>query len=230
MSIQLHNFFHSVLKMPHYSNQHQSGGVRHTNHEDALTELLVKEGYSEDFNKSKYVKLKRSSVIQAADLEGEERQKFLENILPDMLEGTFIRQPAGSQSFPDFLIKDFGGRFILVEAKSGGGVSPVWNDSRPRKDSIYIMSSGVYDKSTIWLGQDWITYDQTIVLDQLYKDIEKLVYETNEKLKTLDTFNRGFQFYSRKKHQQGGKSTNTDPFRHPDREKCENNVLEFTKG
>lgn len=240
MSTQLHSFFNEVLTMPHWANQHSGGRARVDSHEEELANELVKAGFTQDIQLSKvtgangkskkvlkYPKLKKQNLLKALDLSGTSKQAAIDALVPGMVAGTFIRQPAGSQSFPDFLIKDFSGSYVVVEAKSGSGTGPVWNDSLPRKDSIYVMSSGKHNKSTIWLGQDWLSNEQNTIFDQLYADIDLLVKTANKKLKDCDALKRGFQFYSRKKHQQGGKVQFTDPFRHPDRAQCEDNVLKF---
>lgn len=242
MSQQLFNFLTAVQQMPHWANQHSSGRKRVDSHEEALSAELVSAGFREviqttmDTNKNgkpkkilQYPKLKKQALLKAIDLVGQERQDAISKLVPRMEVGTFIRQPAGSQSFPDYLICDFTGQFVVVEAKSGRGPNPVWNDSRPRKDSIYIMSSGKYNKSTFWLGQDWLTDEQNDIFVNLYKRIDEEIKNANKQLKDTDTLKRGFQFYSRKKHQQGGLVEFTDPFRHPDKNKCEKNVLEFAK-
>lgn len=240
MSQQLHDFLKAVQAMPHWANQHSGGKKRVDSHEEALTTELVNAGFTEEIqtimgtNKNgkpkkllKYPKLKKQALLKSIDLTGQARQSAIAKLVPGMAKGSFIRQPAGSQSFPDYLICDFSGNFVVIEAKSGRGPNPVWNDSRPRKDSIYIMSSGKYNKSTFWLGQDWLTQEQDAIFVNLYKIIDEAVKDANKRLKDIDVLNRGFQFYSRKKHQQGGLVEFTDPFRHPDKDKCEQNVLTF---
>ena len=242
MSAKLHQWLANVLAMPHWSNQHAASGTRHNSHEDALARELDAIGFQEDIHVSfpsgqtkkkkkvlKYPALKRAALMRAAQLTGSARQKAIASLVPGMVPGTYIRQPAGSQSFPDFLICDFSGKFVLVEAKSGSGGNPVWNDSLPKKDSIYIMSSGKYDRTTCWLGQDWISDAELAIFDNLYHIIDAAVVQANQQLKTLDHFHRGWQFYSRKKHQQGGLVEWTDPYRHADQLQCEANALAFAK-
>lgn len=240
MSQQLQNFFKAVQSMPHWANQHSSGRTRIDSHEVALANELITAGYTEEIQTTyglnskgkkkkilKYQKLKKDALLRAVNKTGTVRQQHIQSLVPTMSPGTFIRQPAGSQSFPDFLICDFSGTFVVIEAKSGRGAEPVWNDSLPREDAIYIMSSGKHNSSTFWLGQDWLAPAEYAIFDQLYKDINLLVNNANQQLKLSNTFKRGFQFYSRKKHQQGGGKVYTDPFTHTDRSRCENNVLTF---
>lgn len=232
----------AVLKMPHWSNQHAASGRRYNSHEDALADELDRVGYQEqiqaqtvttDKGKRKtvltYPALGKNSLLRALKKLGADRQAAILALVPGMAAGTYIRQPSGSQSFPDFLIRDFSGTFVVVEAKSGSGVSPTWNDSLPKADCIYIMSSGKHAQTTCWLGQDWISDPEVQTFESLYKTIDNVVLRTNQLLKTMDQHRRGWQFYSRKKHQQTGTYHYTDPYRHQDRMKCEQNVLNFAK-
>jgi len=242
MSIQLEKFIQNSLAMPHWANQHTGSGGRHSNHEDALANLLVAQGYVEilqttmSINKNgkpkkilTFPKLKKNALLRAIKYTGTKRQTDILSLVPGMAPGTFIRQPAGSQSFPDFLIQDFSGTFVVVEAKSGGGANPVWNDSLPKEDAIYIMSSGKYNATTVWLGQDWLCSKEQAIFDQLYATIDQAVNLANVQLANLNTYLRGWKFYSRKKHEQCGPVIYTDPFRHPDKLKCETNALLFAK-
>lgn len=240
MSTQLQTAFKNILAMPHFANQHSAGTKRHDSHEEALAEVFTTAGFTEDVHLTigknskgrkikvlKYTKLKKAALLKAIELDGNDRQTAIAKLVPGMAKGTFIRQPAGSQSFPDFLVCDFSGKFVVIEAKSGSGGGPVWNDSLPRAGSVYVMSSGKYNKSTVWLGEDWLSASEAAIFEKLYADIDAIVSKANVELKNLNSFKRGWQFYSRKKHQQGGKVEFTDPFRHPDRNANEEHVLKF---
>lgn len=236
MSQQLQNFFLSVQKMPHWANQHSSGKHRVDSHEEALAVELTAQGYVEEKLQSKktpkkqrkYPNLGKKALLAAIDIEDPvKRQAAIAKLVQGMAKGSFIRQPAGGQSFPDFLICDFSGTFVVVEAKSGNGAAPTWNDSLPREGCIYIMSSGKHSGSTFWLGEDWISANERAIFKQLYATIDKIVKEANNKLYVINQNTRGFQYYNRKKHDQKGSAIYTDPFVHTDRIKCEQNVLAF---
>lgn len=238
MTTQLHTSFKDILAMPHYANAASSGLNRLDSHELALRPVFEANGYKpiEQFNLGKnrkgktvklltYPKLKKKALLKA--IASPNKQKELEALCGDMPPGTYIHQPAGSQSFPDFLIRDFSGVFVVVEAKSGAGAGPVWNDSLPKAGAVYIMNSGKHNASTVWLGEDWISTEELAIFEQLYKDIAQLVTRANARLVTLNTHQRGFQYYARKKHQQAGSKEYTDPFQHPMRASCEQHVLTF---
>ena len=238
MTTQLHDSFKDILAMPHYANAASSGLNRLDSHELALCSVFEANGYKriEQFsmgvNKNgktvkllTYPKLKKKALLRA--VASSNKQAELELLCGDMPPGTYVHQPAGSQSFPDFLIRDFSGTFIVVEAKSGAGAGPVWNDSLPKAGAVYVMSSGKHNASTVWLGEDWISTEESAIFEQLYKDIARLVTKANASLAALNTHQRGFQYYARNKHQQAGSQEYTDPFQHPRRAECEAHVLTF---
>ncbi len=245
MSTQLKSFITNVLSMPHYSNDNAGSGIKHNSHEDALSSELVKVGFVEIIQEGTrqtrpskknptgrstraktFPKLSRTS-LKAAN-ESLNRQVEIAKLVPGMQLGTFIRQPCGSQSFPDFLVRDFSGTFVLVEAKSGGGRVPAWNDSLVKQDAIYIFSSGFYNQTTVFLGQDVLDSTREKILSDAHENIRRIVEETKKLLSnTPDTFNRGFGYYVRPKFEQGGGNHKADYFKHSDRTKCEQNVLAF---
>jgi hypothetical protein len=245
MSTQLHTFFINVLEMPHYANQNAGSGVKHNSHEDALAAELVKVGFvyipqegtrltrptkknpNGRIAKTKtFPKLSRDSLKAA--IASTNRQVEISKLVPGMKHGQFIQQPAGSQSFPDFLIRDFSGTFVVIEAKSGNGVVPAWNDSLVKHDAIYIFSSGKENQTTISLGQDVLDIRREKILSEAHENIRKIVEETNKLLQqTPDEFNRGFNYNVRPKFEQGGGKDKVNWFKHRDRQKCEDNVLAF---
>jgi hypothetical protein len=247
MSTQLHSFITNVLAMPHYSNQHAGSGVKHNSHEDALTAELTKVGYIEIVQtavrvnrKGQTVPSKRFPGLKSGSLKkaiaSTNRQHEIAKLVPGLLPGQFICQPAGSQSFPDFLICDFSGTFVIVEAKSGGteergGRVPAWNDSLVKKDAIYIFSSGFYNETTVFLGQDVLDQTREQFLIAQYEKIRQIIEETKVQLNSMpDPFHRGFGLsHARPKFEQGGGNSKCDYFKHAGRAQCENNVLMFAQ-
>ncbi len=239
MSQQLNNFIQEVLKMPHYSNDNAGSGQKFNSHEDALADQLVAHGYTQvqqhgiKINKKgnpapclKFPKLK-TKLLKAA-IESPNRQAEISKLVPGLLPGQFIRQPAGSQSFPDFLICDMSGTFVIVEAKSGNGSVPAWNDSLVKKDCIYIFSSGKYNSNTVFLGQDVLDPAIEKILSNAHDRVKQIIDQTKIALvATPDIFNRGFGYYARPKFEQGGGGGKANFFEHADKKKCEANVLAF---
>lgn len=240
MSKQFESFITNVLAMPHYSNNSAGSGVKHNSHEDALASELQKVGYTEVIQlgsrinrNNKKVKTLRFPLLRRdglkAAINSTHRQAEIAKLVPGMKPGEFIRQPCGSQSFPDFLICDTTGAFILVEAKSGNGVVPAWNDSLVKKDAIYIFSSGRYNATTVFLGQDVLDAALEQYLITQYNQIRNIIAQTQTALQKMpDVYNRGFSLaYARPKFEQGGGGEKVDYFKHADRQKCEENVLAF---
>ena len=145
-----------------------------------------------------------------------------------MPPGSYILQPANSQGFPDILVKDFNHRYISVECKSvEKNATPMWNDNLPRPDSIYVLSSGITNSTTVFLGKDVITPEEQQLMIEQEKLVSEIVKKYNEKMKELDKFNRGWMLRSRKQHSQGGGGLKTNYFTHTARKLCEDNVLEY---
>lgn len=240
MSTQLHSFIANVLKMPHYANDNAGSGKKHNSHEDALTDELLKVGFKEVVQDSmgvnrngkpkkikRFPKLKRNALKTA--LKSKDTQQAIAKLVIGMNPGEFVRQPCGSQNFPDFLLCDASGRFVLMEAKSGRGVVPAWNDSLVKDDAIYIFSSGKYNETTVFLGRDVLDRARKDFMQNLYSEINTVLEEGQKVLNSMpDPFNRGFSLsHLRPKFEQGGGNHKADYFKHRDRERCEQNVLTF---
>jgi len=238
MSTQLHSFITNVLAMPHYSNDSAGSGLKHNSHEDALADELQKVGYTEisqitvvknrNGNPKKVKKfpdLGRNALKLA--IRSDNQQQELSKLVPGMTPGTYISQPCGPKAFPDFLVCDFSGSIVLIEAKSGGGVAPAWNGGLPQKNSIYILSSGTYNSSTVFLGHDVMNWDLSKLLQDHHDALQTQSKALKKQAELLDTFNRGFYHYTRSKFEQQGGWDKVDYFKHTDRLKCESNVLAF---
>jgi len=226
LSTQLHQAVTAILKMPYYKNDHARSGVKISGHEDAVALKLSDAGFTE-VQKSTYPGLSKSILREWAKTGND---VAVRQATKGMALGTYINQPAGSQGFPDVLVLDFDNRFIAFECKSSsGGGCPMWNDSLPKPNSIYIMNSGKYNQTTMFLGRDVITQAEQDLMDEQEKAIEKIVNEYKAKLASIDAFNRGWQQKSRRQHFQYGGGNKTDYFKHAARAKCEQNVLNFVK-
>jgi hypothetical protein len=227
MSEKLHTFITNALAMPYYGNDNAGSGTKFNSHEDALIVELVKAGFAEStLGKSSFPKLKKSTLHKA--MKSSDPQQQISLLVPGFLPGHFLSQPCGSQNFPDFLVCDFSGKFVIIEAKScNTTITPSWNGGLPKKDSIYIFSTGKYNKTTVFLGQDVITQEQSDALEKVDKILKKLSKDDMTEIKTLDVYNRGFDHYVRSKYYQSGGFDKVDYFKHKDRETCEQNVLKF---
>lgn len=224
MSTQLHQALSRILAMPYYKNDHARSGVAVHGHEDAVALKLSETGFTE-INKSVYPGLSKSLLKEWSEIGND---VAIRRATQNMPVGSFINQPAGSQGFPDILIKDYNDRFVAFECKSGEkGECPMWNDNIPKPNSIYILSSGLQDATTIFLGKDVITQATYDLFAQQEAEIDLIIQKYKKLCGAADTFKRGWIQKSRKQHFQAGGSAKTNYFTHQDRVKCEQNALAY---
>ena len=232
MSKQLRASLEQILAMPYYKNEAARSGTVVNGHEEALSNLLISQGFD------RVREFKTNSYLGQAYLKSN-GQDWISMSYPNLKPGSFITQPSGSNNFPDFLLQDFDGRYLLLEAKSGNGTSISWNDNLPKPNVIYIFSSARPNQTTIFLGQDVLDVKQENIIDVLRKNIDNLVRKANLDLMDADTKHRGWNYYPRPKFQQlqgrqNGKSMlkieRVDYFKHADRIACEQRALEFASG
>jgi len=209
--------------MGYYKNDHaQSGTVKHA-HENEVAVGFRSAGFTEE-PKTAYPKL-TGKILKTWAKGGPDTE--LKTVTNGMPEGSFIIQPAGSQGFPDILVKDFGGKFYAVECKSAKGTCPMWNDNVPRPNSIYIFCSQSVNQTTVFLGRDVIDPSMYEAMEKV-KEATALAFKAQKHiLGAADKFNRGWSLRIRWQNCQGGGAEKTNYFTHKDRTKCEKNVLEF---
>lgn len=226
MSTQLHAAIQSILAMPYFKNEHARSGGASFGHEEAVAEKIKAAGFTE-VDKKQYPKVTKTLLKKWAETGDDVALRAATVGLP---EGSYILQPAGTQGFPDVLVKDWGDRFVAVECKSGqNGLCPMWNDNLPKPSTIYVLSSGIVNQTTVFMGRDVISPEEQSLMDEQEAAIAKIVKEYNEKMKAIDKFGRGWIQKSRKQHFQGGGNVKTNYFTHSSRKQCEENVLEFSQ-
>jgi len=243
MSKQLEQALISIKAMPYYKNDSSRSGKTFNGHEAAISYRLVKAGFKE-VTKDVIPSLTKEVASEWIASEFEPKTFLLERTdkehkrKPELTKrfkimplGSFICQPGGSHSFPDFLIRDFDGRFIGLEAKSSeSALSPMWNDNLPKKGAIYVWSTEKSNQTTIALGQD-IIGDEIIELRKAMSAELELIYEKYKPLTAdADYTNRGWEIAYRPQNFQLGGAEKTDWFTHADRVKCEKNALKFALG
>jgi hypothetical protein len=212
--------------MPYFKNEHARSGTSIHGHEDAVAVKLLDAGFAE-IQKTSYPKVTKGLLKKWAETSDD---TALQLATKGLASGTYIVQPAGSQGFPDILVKDFNGRFIAIECKSGkNGQCPMWNDNVPKPMTIYVLSSGARDATTVFMGHDVITEAEQQLMNEQEAAIAKVVKEYNAKMAAIDKHNRGWLQKSRKQHFQGGGGEKTNYFTHVDRAKCEQAVLDYAK-
>lgn len=141
--------------------------------------------------------------------------------------GEFIVQPCGTQDNPDFLVRTCYEKIIAIEAKSSKSEKPQYNSGGIHSDYLYIFCSQKINKTTLYWGRDIITMEQQNIIDSLINDQKNLEKIANEKLKNLDSNNRGIAYYTRPMITQKGDKSKTSYFKHHNRQICEKNVLNY---
>jgi len=212
-----------ILAMGYYKNENARSGEFKPGHENAVAYVLEQNGF-QCFTQKDVPQLKKGHLKEWWENGfGDD----LDELLADLPKGCFVLQPGGSQSFPDIIVKDFEGRWVALECKSGKDYCPMWNDNTPKPGAAYIMSSGKLNETTMFMGDDVITPEQQKIINEGIEQLAKLAESISDKVKELDEHNRGFILSSRRQFfQQGGKEK-TNYFTHSDRKDCEQKVLEF---
>jgi len=205
-----------ILNMPYYKTYAASSGFVHniSNHESAISDILLK-------NKFKKVteKIKCKTIYDWINNPDSSNMEY----------NTFIEQPCGKNSSPDFIICTIVNnhkQIIPLEAKSAESYCPLYNSGGIKDKYIYVFSSKKFNKTTFYFGEDIITEKQQEIINQLKLDQKKLELEANNKLKEFDNNNRGISYYTRPMIGQSGKSDKTNYFTHINRKICEDKVLQ----
>ena len=204
--------------MPYYKNYAAASGNVHniSEHEDAVNDVLKKNGFFEFVPKSEKNKKKRTrSWIEHPELSLE------------MPVNTFISQPCGTHESPDFIFKISPSVIIAVECKSSTQSSPLYNSGGVTSHYLYVLSSQKYNQSTIYMGSDIINQEQQLIIDKHIKNIRELELAVNQQLREHDTNHRGISFYTRPMINQSGGKTYCDYFTHENRKTAEENVMNY---
>jgi len=134
----------------------------------------------------------------------------------------YVAQPNGTQNSPDFHVyyKD---DVISLECKSSKETFPTYNGGLPKKGVIYIFSSARYNETTMYFAEDVVSDVDRKWLDETVVRLNEVLTE-QQQIKPDDENNRGFDYYIRNMYTQSGPGKK-DYFKHEDRERCEQNVL-----
>lgn len=141
--------------------------------------------------------------------------------------GEYVHQPYGSQRHPDFIVKEVNREFNIECKTSKEQAFPVYNGGIPKEDTIYVFSSGKYNKTTIFLGRDVLLQEKRNLYKEMIEKLDNVLREYQGKPEWQDE--RGFDFYIRNMFTQSGGYEKTDYFKHKDRLKCEQGALEYVE-
>ena len=134
-------------------------------------------------------------------------------------------QPNGIQASPDFRVTLPTGKSVDIECKSSKQTYPTYNGGLPKEGVVYIFSSKRYDKTTVFFADDIVTKKKRTQLSTLVEELNSVLKSHQQDSDWQD--DRGFDFYIRNMYVQNG-AGKKDYFRHSDRQRCENNVLNHT--
>ena len=141
----LENVLNDVLGLPHITN----GKKR--KHEKKIQKLLETHNFKQTTLDTFGLTKKEAKVATEA---------------PKGIPMTFVAEPCGTQSFPDFLVCDHDGECYYIECKSSMKDMITWNSGIPKDNAIYIFSSGEHGKQTFSMGIDlWTPEDKEKCLE-----------------------------------------------------------------
>ena len=96
-----------------------------------------------------------------------------------------VQSPNGTQRFPDFRIT-VGGKEYDLEAKSGRGGVPMYNDSIPKQEAIYIFTHMRTLETVIYQGKDVISQEKNDDIIKLKELLLATCAEFEEVVPVLD--------------------------------------------
>ena len=100
----------------------------------------------------------------------------------------------------------------------------MYNGGLPKPGVVYVFSSQKYDSTTIYFADDIVTDEKRELYEALTTEYKKILTEFQSREGWNDP--RGFDFYMRAMYTQKGEADKTDYFKHFDRTRCEQNVLD----
>jgi hypothetical protein len=227
MSEQLSNAITLVLSMPYFRNDAVRSAENVKGHEEMVARQFSKAGFSEYDCSADFRKKGRTPFKTLKEWARTKDETNLRIIARDMPLGSYALQPAGTQSYPDILVRDFNDKFHAIECKSSKGGNIMWNDSLPFPNGIYVFSSQKYDSTTVFMGRDVITCEELELRAEMTKKLKLLVDEYETMSRRIDKFSRGWKFNFRQQNFQSSPKERRDYFLHADRESCEKKVLEY---
>ena len=202
-----------VLAMPYFRNYQATSGNVHNaaNHENAVEDILVANGYNESAIK-KVTKKERDDLLGGDD-----------SYLANMKGKTFISQPCGTHNSPDFIVKDERGKLFFLECKSVKGGTPMYNSGVPTPGYIYILSSKEHNATTLFMGKDCLSLEAKKLIDNHIREARERDEKLNMALGSMT--NHGISYYTRPMISHKGAKAKTNYFLNSSRLLNEQNVF-----
>ena len=136
----------------------------------------------------------------------------------------FEYQPNGDQQSPDFRVTLDDGKTVDIECKSSKQPYPTYNGGLPKKGVVYIFSSRRYNETTVYFAEDIVSDKKREQFSDLIEELDVVLKRHQSNPDWEDP--RGLDFYIRNMYVQNG-AGKKDYFKHQDREKCEQRVLNY---
>jgi len=155
-------------------------------------------------------------------------EKQVEALL-DQFGYQYVYQPNGTQASPDFRVTLPNGRVVDIECKSSNtNAYPTLNGGGGifTPEQVNVFSSNKYDKTTIYFCGDVVSKSKRELFAALIAELNEVLAKY-QALPEWQNDDRGFNFYIRNMFTQSGGGFRTDYFKHKDRNRCEQNVLNF---
>ena len=136
----------------------------------------------------------------------------------------YVAQPNGIQASPDFRVTLKNGKTVDIECKSSEQTYPTYNGGLPKEGVVYIFSSKRYNETTVFFAEDIVTEKKRNQLSNVVEELNSVLQKHRNSPDWDDP--RGLDFYIRNMYVQNG-AGKKDYFKHNDRERCEQNVLNY---
>lgn len=200
------------------------------NNEDNIKKCLINNGFTEvKLNNKNKTLLKKiiHKTVPDDNINSLKQKLFINNY-------SFIHQPFGIQSNPDFVINILDKKILLsIEAKSNKSCTPMYNNGIPdaRKNYLNCFTSRKCNQTTMYFSEDILSKEEYNIIEDGYRKSKLIEAETNRLLREYSlSHNRGINLYLRKSstHTVGDNpNVNSNYFTHPDRQRCEENVRKY---
>lgn len=205
------------------NNAHTLGQSFEQKIEDTIEDLGYAKWYSKNLDENRFKSIKVETLAKKntdfIDIKKNENLKY-------------IRQPFGSQEYPDFLI--FTERKIIpIEIKYSKTTSPMWNSNLPKANGFYIFGSHESKDITFFCGKNVLSELKRTKMIDFFEEMKQYERKFNKDLKEIrDPHNRGFNVYIRRAYEQKSETKDNNSnaknyFMHKERKETEKQAIKL---